>query len=135
MSASAMLVVDSDVLIDALRRSGPAPARFRLALEAGRLVTTAISVFELRSGAAGRPEAKKVEALLAALPALPFDAVAARAAAELRRELEAAGRGIGMAEYQIAGICVSRRLPLLTRNLAHFERVPGLALENLPALE
>jgi predicted nucleic acid-binding protein len=46
----------------------------------------------------------------------------------LRRALAAQGLPIGMADYMIAGICVARSAALLTRNRAHFERVPGLAL-------
>ncbi len=33
-----------------------------------------------------------------------------------------------MADYLIAGICLSRNAMLLTRNRAHFERIPGLHL-------
>ena len=56
------------------------------------------------------------------------DHAAGLAAADVRRALEKSGDGIGMADYQIAGICVSRGAALWTRNTAHFERVPGLRL-------
>jgi predicted nucleic acid-binding protein len=48
------------------------------------------------------------------------------AAAAARQDLEGKGEGIGMADYRIAGICLSRSAILLTRNRRHYERVPGL---------
>jgi tRNA(fMet)-specific endonuclease VapC len=124
----AVIVADSDVLIDALRGREPATGRIRRELASGALATTAISAFELLSGA-GEPRARRaIEALLAAITVLPVDDAAGRAAAGIRRDLEADGLPIGMADYLIAGVCVVRAAPLLTRNRAHFERVRGLAL-------
>lgn len=37
-------------------------------------------------------------------------------------------KGLAMADYLIAGICLSRGSTLLTRNRAHFERIPELRL-------
>ena len=128
-----MIVADTDVLIDALRGREPARRRIAGAIESGALATTAVSLFELLSGARDASEREPIERLLAALAVLPFDAPAGTAAADARRGLEAAGKTIGMADYQIAGICLSRSLPLLTRNRGHFERVPGLILGDLAA--
>jgi tRNA(fMet)-specific endonuclease VapC len=124
----ALTVADSDVLIDALRGRQPGVSQVAQALEAGLLSTTSVTLFELLSGARSDAESASIEQLLGALPILPFDGAASRAAASLRRELAAQGSPIGMADYMIAGICVSRSAALLTRNRAHFERVPGLAL-------
>lgn len=128
-----MIVADSDVLVDALRGQRAARGRIELELKAGALATTAISAFELLSGARSEAERKKVESLLAAMPVLPLDEQAANRAAEVRRGLEGRGAKIGMADYLIAGICLSRQCILLTRNLEHFERVPGLTLGRLSA--
>jgi predicted nucleic acid-binding protein len=35
-----------------------------------------------------------------------------------------------MADYLIAGVCLSRSAILLTRNRAHFERVRGLSISS-----
>jgi predicted nucleic acid-binding protein len=58
----------------------------------------------MRSGAKTPRERAKVDALLDALPVLPLDAIAADAAAAIRRELESHGKGLAMADYPIAGI-------------------------------
>ena len=123
-----MIVVDSDVLIDALRGREPARSRFAEGLGQGSLATTAVNAFELRSGARSAQQEAKIEDLLGPLALLPFDDGAARAAATARRELERRGETIGMGDYLIAGVCLAQRAILLTRNREHFARVPGLAL-------
>ena len=123
-----MIIADSDVLIDALRGREPARGRIALELSSGKLATTAVNAFELLGGARTPREEGAVFSLLQALAILPLDEAAARAAARVRQALEAQGLGIGMADYLIAGVCLARSGILLTRNRAHFERVPGLAL-------
>lgn len=127
----ALVVADTDVLIDAL--CGRAPMKGRIALEIERqiLCTTAINAFELLSGAKKKKEQEKIQTLLEAMEILTLDEEAVASAATIRRELEWEGLGIGMADYLIAGLCLSRSLPLLTRNIKHFERVPGLQLLNI----
>ncbi len=126
-----MIVADTDILIDALRGREPAVGRIGLELKLGSLATTSMNAFELLSGGRSKKERRAVETLLAALPILPVDEAAGRAAAEVRLELERTGRGIGMADYLIAGVCLARSAMLLTRNRAHFERIPGLGLATL----
>lgn len=121
-----MMIADSDVLIDFLRGRDPGLGRIRIELRAGGLATTSVSAFELASGARTSKEQGKVQILLDALTILPVDARAADLAADVRRALEAAGQGIGMADYLIAGVCLAHEGTLLTRNRGHFERVPGL---------
>lgn len=125
-----MIVADTDVLIDALRGKG-AHGRMRLEIATGQLATTAISVFELWSGARSAEEHDKIERLLQALTILQVDEAAAGEAARVRRDLESKGTPIGTADYLIAGVCLVRGGLLLTRNREHFERVPGLTLGKL----
>lgn len=127
----AFVVVDSDVLIDALQGRDPASDRVTIGLETGTLATTTINVFELLSGASRGQPGESVRRLLAALTILPLDEDAGRAAAEVRRSLDSAGTPIGMADYLIAGICLTRTAVLLTRNVDHFSRVPGLRIDPL----
>ena len=126
-----MIVADSDVLIDALAGREPAAQRVRAELASGALATTVVTVFELLSGAATTKVRNRIERLFAALTILPLHEGAGRRAADIRRELEAEGSPIGMADYLIAGVCLSRSAALLTRNRGHFERVPGLVLAQL----
>jgi len=126
-----MIIADSDVLIDALRGREPALARVAAGLRDGSLATTTVNSFELRSGARTPAELEKVEALLAALSILPFDEPASHAAGASRRSVDARGQAIGMGDFLIAGICISRGAALLTRNRKHFARIPDLVLARL----
>ncbi len=126
-----MIVVDSDVLIDSLRGREPSRTKVTDGLREGALATTTVNAFELRSGARSAKQEESIESLLAPLRVLPFDQAASLAATSARRELESRGETIGMGDYLIAGVCLSRALPLLTRNRAHFERIPGLLLLDL----
>ncbi len=124
-----MFIADTDVLIDFLRGTGQAE---RIAIEIGtrRLHTTAITAFELWAGSDTTHQQTAVESLLAALTILPLDVSCARRAGEIRRDLDRAGRTIGMADSLIAGIAVEKDAILITRNRKHYERVPGLKLSH-----
>lgn len=123
-----MTIADSDVLIDFLRGHEPGRSRVALELSTGRLTTTSISAFELLSGAIAKRDQKKVSVLLDAMLVLPVEGRAAEIAARVRRDLETDGKGIGMADYLIAGVCLAHGATLLTRNLDHFRRVPDLQI-------
>jgi predicted nucleic acid-binding protein len=122
-----MIVADTDVLIDFLAGVEPLASRVGDEIEAG-LATTAVTRFELRAGVRTARQAKAVAGLLEGLVTLPLDSTAADRAAAVRRALQEAGLGIGMADSLIAGITLAHGGSLLTRNRRHFERVPDLKL-------
>jgi len=86
-----MIVADSDVLIDFLAGSGEGADAVARELRQGDLHTTAVTCFDLLSGARSTRQMPAVAKLLAALPAVPVDEAAACAAGEVRRTLEASG--------------------------------------------
>ena len=70
------------------------------------------------------------KALLPNLPVLPFDGDAARRYGEVRAELERQGTPLGEADLRIGAIALSRGLTVVTGNIRHFQRIPGLSVEN-----
>jgi len=124
----AVIVADTDVLIDFLAGVDPAARQVTAELERGSLRTTAITRFELLSGALNARQEETILALLTAIPTLVLDEAAADRAAHVRRSLERSGNSIGMADSLIAGISLLHGAVLLTRNRRHFARVPGLRL-------
>lgn len=123
-----MIVADSDVLIDFLRGRGEGARRVALELETRSFATTAITAFEIRSGARTPRQKKAVDTLLEAMIVLPFGPEEARLAAEIRQQVESKGLPIGMADYMIAASCIAVDGILVTRNRKHFERVERLKL-------
>jgi predicted nucleic acid-binding protein len=124
----ALILADTDVLIDYLAGVQPVTAEVAGYATNEQLQTTAITCFELLSGAGEGKKGEAIRKLVSALKVLPLDRDAAERAAGVRRELERSGRAIGMGDSLIAGIALSHNLPLFTRNRKHFERVPNLKL-------
>jgi tRNA(fMet)-specific endonuclease VapC len=126
---------DTDVLSAAIRRYPPLALVRRLAaMPAAQQHTTAITVGELLYGVAKTPRAElvgRVRTLVeSAITVLPFDATAAAAYASLRAGLERAGQPLDDPDLRIASIALARDMTLVTGNTRHFDRVPGLRVEN-----
>ncbi len=126
----ALIVADSDVLIDYLNDADPGADRVESEMARGNLATTAVSRFEILGGVRDEKQRRRVEALLASAVTLSLDAAAADRAADVRRALERSGRKIGMADCLIAGIVLTAGGTLLTRNRREFDRVKGLSVES-----
>jgi tRNA(fMet)-specific endonuclease VapC len=67
-----------------------------------------------------------VEHLLAGLTAIPITEPVARIHADVWAELAEGGRVIGAHDLWIAATALAHGLGVATRNVAEFERVPGL---------
>ena len=61
---------------------------------------------------------------------LGYDIQATRQAVGLVSHLETTGNRIGIFDELIASICLAHNAVLVTRNTKHFERIPGLRIEN-----
>jgi len=61
---------------------------------------------------------------------LPFDTAAAQVYGPLRRELELRGTPVAEPDLRIAAIALSHGLTLITGNVRHLSKVPGLLIEN-----
>ena len=89
---------------------------------------------ELNFGVLRRPAATQLARLVAGFLAvarcLPFNDAAADEFARLRAALEAQGAGIGMADEMIAAQALAVGAVMVTDNTWHFDRVPGLSVEN-----
>ncbi len=121
-----LVVIDTDLVIDFLRGAEPGSGSVLSAFSNGRGRITAISLFELRAGSDFLGKQAHLEPLFAGV--LPFDATAALLAGEVQLWLDSRGLGIGVKDTMIAATCRRFDLPLATRNVRHFERVPGLRL-------
>ena len=126
-----MILLDTNVL-SALMLADPDPSvvRWLDRLDPLSIWTTAITVFEIRYGLERRGPGRKTRQLEEAFAALiredldgrvaPVDGAAAEAAAMLAGKRAASGRVVDFRDTLIAGIALSRRADLATRNIRHF---------------
>lgn len=78
----------------------------------------------------GERRRAKVDKWIKKFKQLPYDAEAARIAAELKADLARSGALIEDADLQIAAIALRDGLVLVTDNVKHFGRIPNLKIEN-----
>jgi predicted nucleic acid-binding protein len=69
--------------------------------------------------------------VLPALTILPYDTGTARVFGELSATLEQSGTPLADADLQLAATAMPHGLELVTGNLRHFERMPGLKLNRV----
>lgn len=118
-------VLDSDVLIDYLRGAGPGRDLLRDLSRGEGYWVTAVSAFELALARSYRANPRPVHAVLGA-PVLTLTRKAGLRGGALLAELRGRGEALEIRDALQAGICLESGSTLVTRNLAHFERVPGL---------
>ena len=94
---------------------------------------SAVSVGELYKGAYRSANAERYltyieERLLPTVTVLPYDVAVAKVFGQIRAALESQGKVLEDADLQIAATAIHHGLELVTGNVSHFERVPGLTL-------
>lgn len=118
-------VLDSDVLIDYLRGGGPGRELVRALIQGVGYRVTAVTAFELALGRSYRENPRPVHALLA-VPLLMLTRKAGLRGGALLSELRRTGEAIDVRDAMQAGICLEAGTTLVTRNVSHFDRIPGL---------
>jgi tRNA(fMet)-specific endonuclease VapC len=123
---------DTDAISELLR---PRPAagyvRWLAAVPREEQFTSAVVVGELfkgafRSSAVARHLDNVEKRVLPAVTVLSYDVAAARAYGQVRAQLEKSGRPLADADLQIAATALVHGLEVVTGNVRHFKRVPGL---------
>ena len=132
-----MYLLDTDILSNLLKRAPSTTLIARLAsVPPEQQFTTSITLGELfygahRLGTRANALLERLDTILQPnLPVLPFNEAAARCYGETRAELERLGTPLGDADLRIGSIALARGLTVVTGNLRHFQRIPGLAVEN-----
>ncbi len=139
-TAGLMTLLDTSVLID-VAKGGRSPESRRAQgelltrLRAGQTLFTSrlneaeFRVGEFRSADPAR-EAAKIDAVLATIVILEFDAPAARTFARLKAAALSLGKFPGDMDLLIAAVAMANGEPVLTRNPRHFSHIPGLVVES-----
>ena len=126
-------LLDTAAVSDYFRRVGATHDRVQ-AQPPHALAISTITEHEIRFGLALKPGATRLSGLvrsfLQVVEVLPFDREDAASAAEVRVALHRSGTPIGDYDALIAGVALARELTLVTSNVKHFNKVPGLDVEN-----
>jgi len=131
-------VLDSSVLVDAERQQVPVSTlldRFQKQHSETEIVLSAISVVELEHGIyrAQSPQRASerrmyLNTIFAAIPTEPFTREIGQLVARVDAEARLRAIVIPFADLLIGGTALYLGYALVTRNLRHFENIPGLKI-------
>lgn len=132
---SVLFLLDTDTISHAVRHPAGVVSE-RLLKYRADIATSSIVASELRFGIAQRTLTlrprqsdrlgSRIERVLGLLDIRPYDESAADHYGAIRAELEQTGYPIGALDTLIAAHARSLKATLVTNNLDHFQRVPGL---------
>jgi len=126
-------LLDTNIVSDLIRNPQGRVADHIRSVGESLVCTSILVAAELRYGATKRRSARltaQLEAVLGALPVLPFEAPADASYGMLRTKLEQAGKPIGGNDLLIAAQAVSLGCTIVTDNEGEFSRIIGLPREN-----
>ncbi len=131
-----MYLLDTNVLSELTKPRPDAEVTRRIyGTSQERLFASEMSRYELRFGAQLKEKpneiwSRVVELILPIQVWLPVGAEVASATGDLDARLQREGKRIELADVCIAATALVFDLVLVTRNVRHFQGVPGLVLEN-----
>jgi len=128
------VLIDTDLLIDLER--GEASVESVLGEQAGTISVITVSELlhgVLRAEGAARTRRRAfVEHVLAGVEAIPITQRVARVHADIWSGLTTRGEQVGAHDLWIAATAAAHGLAIATRNISHFERIPGLRILSAP---
>ncbi|MDD5388277.1 MAG: type II toxin-antitoxin system VapC family toxin [Gallionellaceae bacterium] len=129
-------LIDTDIASYFLKKNSSAvAARLHDAMAAGEAAISVITRAELRYGLAlltGEVSRRQalVDAFLREIPTLAWTSEAADIYALLAATQKKTNQPIGYMDTQIAAHALAENLILVSNNTRHYQRIPGLKLEN-----
>ena len=126
---------DTDAISEVLKpRPSPTYVEWLAVVPRAEQFCSAVSVGELYRGAFRSPgrerHLRNIEGrVLPAVTVLPYDSGCARTYGRIAALLQEHGRRLADADLQIAATALQHGLQLVTGNLRHFERIPGLTIK------
>jgi tRNA(fMet)-specific endonuclease VapC len=129
----ALYLLDTNILSDLIRNPSGIVTQKIIAVGEKAVATSIIVAAELRFGAQKRGSPRlsaQVDAVLAAIVILPWEAPADLHYASIRAALESQGTTIGANDLLIAAHALALSRVLVTDNVGEFARVDGLGVEN-----
>jgi predicted nucleic acid-binding protein len=130
---------DTDAISELLRKAPLAAyVEWLQAVPRAEQFTSAVVIGELYKGAyrskAQQHHLANIESrILPAVTALPYDVATAKVFGQIRAHLEEMGTILPDADLQIAATSIYHGLELVSGNLRHFSRIPGIKINSILA--
>ena len=128
---------DTDAISELLRpRPSSAYVKWIMKVAREEQFTSAVVIGELYKGAYRAQDRKRhlsniEKRVLPAVTVLPYDVAIAKVFGSIRAHLESKGMILPDADIQIAATAIGNTLELVTGNVRHFKRIPGLKLNKI----
>jgi predicted nucleic acid-binding protein len=118
--------VDTDIVIDYLRGKNKNQHILPALISKYAVYISPISVYELYYGGYYSNKLKPVDDVLAMMIPFSWTVEDSKRSAQLHASISKTGETLSVKDVLIAGLCLSRSVPLVTRNVLHFSRIKGL---------
>jgi len=118
--------VDTDIVIDYLRGKHENQNILPMLIEKYYVYISPISVYELYYGGFYSGKVKSVEDVLSMMTPFDWSVEDSKRAAQLHASLPKSGETLSVKDVLVAGPCIAKNVPLVTRNVSHFRRIKGL---------
>jgi tRNA(fMet)-specific endonuclease VapC len=131
-----MYLLDTNILSELIKKEPNQSLMRRLrATPADALFSASVCIMELRYGAMRRGNQSNLwtrieQHILPRIRVLSFSFREATEAGDLLHHLYSKGQPIGLEDVIIASIALCNGLTVISANIKHFSRVPGLRAEN-----
>lgn len=126
------MILDTTFLVDVLRGDAVVRDAIEIVDEQDHVSVSTVTVMELWDGvrrvATSEREREATIRLLSEIREVPFDGASARVAGDVAARLAANGTPIESTDVMIAATAIARDVPVVTRNVDHFERVEELSV-------
>jgi tRNA(fMet)-specific endonuclease VapC len=126
-------LLDTNAISQLIRDPRGAVAMRLATVGDAQVFTSVVVASELRFGARKKGSTvltDRVDQLLASIEVAPLEVGVDTIYAELRHALESSGQRIRANDLFIAAHAIEQQATLVTDNVAEFQRVPGLQIEN-----
>lgn len=120
-------IIDTSALI-AFLRGDPSGIAVKTLLHADEALVPAICVYEIMAGVKSERHREDRTKLLDLATIVPLDRITAQQAATLFTKLRSSGITLDNEDLLVAATALRLGAPILTVNLRHFEKIPGLRL-------
>lgn len=119
------LLIDTDVIVDYLRTQSGTIIEIVKLQEADKaeIYISTVTILELVSGKTGDKDIEKIKQLLETFISVPLDQRLAEFSGRQRRNLS---NTLSLSDLIIGSTAVWLKAKLVTRNMKHFDQIPGL---------